>query len=203
MPIKTHYMGFRYNPGRPLRDSAPGRRSTGHVDLNNPLAMVRADNIYFKTTNWSHQLRNCLVPNEDSGYRNDWFGNAQGARSGQGLFKFYPGILIDAEEDIILAIRVNAGSNHAILMINSSFDTPRCPIKWSPMRKHVRKMIYTAINERSTKVVKVSTEFLQGFKATYNFVPTIVQMEQIKRSVVHNGLDALGGNSRQRRRDSF
>lgn len=187
VPIKNRYMGFEFMPPMIF----PG------YSQERALTLINSDRTYFKVTNWSNTLRYCLMI--DSGPRDRyWSASAEGCRSGQGMFKFYPGILLDAEENIILALIVNDPHGQPVLMINSTFDTPRCPPKWAAMRKHVRKIIYSTIIR--SKVVKVHPEFLNGFIASYNFVPTINQMQQLKRSITSEALNQHVSSSVRRQR---
>lgn len=161
------YMGMAFHPHN-------------HSWINGMRIGVIGGYVYSRASNWSHLFKATMLFESMSSHYNT---NPVFCKSGLGNFMFARGILLDLDGMNILFMRVvNKHTEGVSWLVSDMFDTPKCPIKYKNIRVHWRRYMIEMINADS-KICKVSNEFLQKFKSTYNYSPNGTEIVDLKHSI--------------------
>jgi hypothetical protein len=139
---------------------------------------VSISSTWHQSSNYSWGLRSSLANHMRV------TGSAQYCNSGGTKFTYQGGMIVESVSGMILTLPVLDPLGHILFMVSDQFDTPRHRRQWRAMRAHFRRAMYTIVNDRvDVKMVKVPHNFLQKFKIQYNYVPTLKEMDILKKRI--------------------
>jgi len=140
---------------------------------------------WYPSSNYSWILRDSIANKTSLALDHTRYCNSGGT-----TYIYRGGLIVDARSTHILTLPVINHLGNKMLLVNDTFDTPKCQQRWRAMRTHFRKAMHMIVEDKpNLKMVKVPHSFLQKFKIQYNYVPSRTAVINLHTRIIRDTID--------------